>query len=81
MTTLIAQGPVDVNVRGLLDAMIDPLQDASIELAGLSEVLCSQMQETIGRGEFTKAQSLAWAYDCLSSLADKLARELSDAAP
>ena len=81
MTTPIAQGPIDVNVSGLMDAMIDPLHAAAIELAGLSEVLCSQMQETIGQGDFTDAQNLAWAYDCLSALAAKLASELSDAAP
>ena len=81
MITPNAQDPVDVNVRGLLDAMIDHLQKASIELTGLSEVLCSQMQETIGQGDFTNAQNLAWAYDCLSALAAKLASELSDAAP
>ena len=82
-TAPIAQGPVDVNVRGRSDedALIDTLQDAAIELTGLCEVLCSQMQETIGVGDFKGAQKLAWAYDCLASLAGKLARELSDAAP
>ena len=79
MTTPIAQYPVDVNVREL--PVIDPLHAAAIELAGLSEVLCSQMQETIGQGNFKNAQNLAWAYDCLSTLAEKLASELSDAAP
>jgi len=81
--TMPAQGPVDANVRGksVEDALIDTLQDASIELTGLAEVLCSQMQETIGVGDFRNAQKLAWAYDCLASLAYKLARELSDAAP
>ena len=81
--TLPAQGPVDVNVRGQSaeDSLIDTLQDAAIELTGLAEVLCSQTQETIGAGDFRNAQKLAWAYDCLASLAEKLARELSDAAP
>lgn len=80
---LIAQGQVDVNARGKSDedALIDALQDASIELTGLAEVLCSQTQETIGVGDFRSAQKLAWAYDCLASLAEKLARGLSDAAP
>ncbi len=83
MTTAIAQSPVDVTVSGKSgeDAMIDKLQDAAIELTGLAEVLCSQTQETIGAGNFQNAQKLAWAYDCLASLAGKLARELSDAAP
>lgn len=63
------------------EAMIDKLQDRSIELTGLAEVLCSQMQETVGCGDFNDAQKLAWAYDCLSTLAFNLARELSDIAP
>ena len=79
----IAQGPVDVNVRGKReeDALINELGDAAIELTGLCEVLCSQTQETIGAGEFKDAQKLAWSYDCLATLASKLARALSDAAP
>jgi hypothetical protein len=81
--TLMAQGPVDVTVRGYSaeDAQIDALQNAATEITGLCEVLCSQLQETIGAGDFKSAQKLAWSYDCLATLAEKLARELSDATP
>jgi hypothetical protein len=64
-----------------IDHTVDRLQNAAIELTGLCEVLCSRLQETIGMGDFRKAQSLSWSYDCLAVLAEKLARELSDAAP
>ncbi len=83
MTTkaMPAQDPVDVDIRKMLDEMMGPLQDAAIQLTGLCEVLCLHTQETIGRGDFTEAQNLAWSYECLAALAGKFAQELSDAAP
>ena len=63
-----------------VDLMIDHFTDAAVELTGLCEVLCSSLHESIGAGDFKQAQKLAWSYDCLAVLAEKLARELSDAA-
>lgn len=57
------------------------LVNSAIELTGLCEVLCTQMQETIGGCDFTEAVNLACAYNCLSAIAEKIGQDLRDNSP
>lgn len=60
------------------DQTVSDIVGMSIDITGLAEILCSQLQETIEQGEFFPAQNLAWSYKCLAHVAINLADRLTE---
>jgi hypothetical protein len=57
------------------------LLDEAIRITGLAECLYLLADETVAVKDFSNAQNLAWAYQCLASTANALAKRLSEHAP